>query len=309
MKLTAVSRPMRDLLRQARRYAAVDATVLITGETGVGKDALARFLHTSGPRRRDPFVAVDCPALPETLVEAELFGHERGAFTDATIARPGRFELAGRGTLYLDSVTRLSSAGQGALLRVVEERQVTRLGGTTTTEMRARIIASSDTDMEAAVRDGAIRADLFHRLSVLPLTLPPLRERIEDILPLARRFLADACERLNREPPRLAADTEDALVRYHWPGNIRELRHVLERVVLAGVGNEIGAGALPVEILEGREAYLAPGVKKPPTLEDVERRYIQLTLVQARGNQTRAAAILGISRKALWEKRKRYGLR
>src|SRR5687767_12602357 len=183
MRLTAVSRTMRDLLRQARRYAKVDATVLITGETGVGKDALARVLHASGPRRRDPFVTVDCPALPETLVEAELFGHERGAFTDATIARPGRFELAGRGTLYLDGVTRLSHAGQGALLRVVEEHRVTRLGGTTSTEMRARIIASADADMENAVRDGSLRADLFHRLSVLPIKLPPLRDRVDDILP------------------------------------------------------------------------------------------------------------------------------
>ena len=309
MKLTAVSRPMRDLLRQARRYAAVDATVLITGETGVGKDALARFLHASGPRRRQPFVTVDCPALPESLVEAELFGHERGAFTDATIARPGRFELAGRGTLYLDSVTRLSQAGQGALLRVVEERRVTRLGGTAATDMRARIIASADTEVEDAVRDGALRADLFHRLSVLPVKLPPLRERTEDILPLARRFLTETAERLNREPPRIAAAAQDALVRYQWPGNIRELQHLLERLLVAGIGDEIRADALPIELLEGREAYLAPGVASRPTLEDVERRYIELTLSFARGNQTRAAAILGISRKALWEKRKRYGLR
>lgn len=309
MKLTAVSRSMRDLLRQARRYAKVDATVLITGETGVGKDALARLLHASGPRRREPFVTVDCPALPDTLVEAELFGHERGAFTDATVARPGRFELAGRGTLYLDGVTRLSHNGQGALLRVVEERRVTRLGGTTSTDIRARIIASSDADMEDAVRDGSLRADLFHRLSVLPIRLPPLRERTEEILPLAKVFLSDVSERLDREPPLLGADAADALVRYHWPGNIRELRHVLERVVLAGVGTAIRADALPIELLEGREAYLAPGVAARPTLEDVERRYIELTLSYARGNQTRAAAILGISRKALWEKRKRYGLR
>ena len=309
MKLIAVSRPMRDLLQQARRYASVDATVLITGETGVGKDALARFLHASGPRKRDPFITVDCPALPETLVEAELFGHERGAFTDATIARPGRFELAGHGTLYLDAVTRLSQAGQGALLRVVEERRVTRLGGTTGTDVRARIIASSDTDVEDAVRDGSLRADLFHRLSVLPVHLPPLRERPDDILPLARRFLSDASEPLKREPPRVSADAADALVRYHWPGNVRELRHVLERVLLTGVGADIRADSLPIEVLEGQEAYLAPGGAARPTLEDVERRYIELTLTYARGNQTKAAAILGISRKALWEKRKRFGLR
>ena len=300
---------MRDLLRQVRRYAAVDATVLITGETGVGKDAFARVLHDSGPRRREPFVTVDCPALPETLVEAELFGHERGAFTDATIARPGRFELAGRGTLYLDAVTRLSSAGQGALLRVVEERRVTRLGGTTGAEVRARLIASSPTEVEEAVADGSLRADLFHRLSVLPIRIPPLRERPDDILPIARAWLAEVAARLERDPPRLIADAEDALVRYHWPGNVRELRHVLERLLLAGVGHEISNADLPIEILEGKEAYLAPGVDKRPTLEDVERRYIELTLTFARGNQTRAAAILGISRKALWEKRKRFGLR
>jgi len=300
---------MRDLLRQARRYATVDATVLITGETGVGKDALARYLHASGPRKREPFVTVDCPALPETLVEAELFGHERGAFTDATVARPGRFEMAGHGTLYLDAVTRLSSAGQGALLRVVEERRVTRLGGTHATDVRARLIASSATGVEQAVDDGSLRADLFHRLSVLPVLIPPLRERTEDILPLAHACLSEVAERLEREPPRLSPGAEDALIRYHWPGNVRELRHALERLLLAGVGDEIKADALPIEILEGKEAYLAPGAERRPTLADVERRYIELTLTYVRGNQTRAAAILGISRKALWEKRKRFGLR
>jgi two-component system, NtrC family, response regulator HydG len=309
VKLIAISRSMRDLRRQARRYAAVDATVLITGETGVGKDALARFIHSCGPRRRDPFVTVDCPALPETLVEAELFGHERGAFTDATIARPGKFEQAGRGTLYLDAVTRLSSSGQGALLRVVEERRVTRLGGTTGTDVRARLIASFDTDVEDAVRDGSLRADLFHRLSVLPVRIPPLRERVEDILPLAHASVIEFAARLNCKMPAIAADAEDALKRYHWPGNVRELRHVIERVMLTGVAGEIRANSLPIEILEGKEAYLAAGVDARPTLEDVERRYIELTLAYARGNQTRAAAILGISRKALWEKRKRYALR
>ena len=309
MKLLARNRAMRALLRQARRYAAVDATVLITGETGVGKDALARFLHASGPRRREPFVAVDCPALPDTLVESELFGHERGAFTDATAARAGRFEMAGRGTLYLDGVTRLAPTAQGALLRVVEERRVMRLGGTSAIDVRARIIASADAGVEDAVRDGTLRADLFHRLSVLPVHIPPLRERRDEILPFAEAFAAETAARLQREPPAIAPDAEDALLRYAWPGNVRELRHVIERVLLAGVGDEITAASLPNEILEGDEAYLAPAGSRRPTLEDVERRYIELTLQYAKGNQTRAAAILGISRKALWEKRKRYGMR
>jgi len=309
MKLLATSAVMRALLRQARRYAAVDATVLITGETGVGKDALARFVHASGPRRREPFVAVDCPALPDTLVESELFGHERGAFTDATTARPGRFEMAGRGTLYLDAVTRLNPSAQGALLRVVEERRVTRLGGTNAIDVRARIIASADAGVEDAVRDGTLRAELFHRLSVLPVQIPPLRERPDDIMPFARMFVDQAAARMNRAAPAIADDAESALLRYHWPGNVRELQHVLERVLLAGVGDTIAADNLPLDVLEANEAYLAPAAAKRPTLDEVERRYIELTLQFAKGNQTRAAAILGISRKALWEKRKRFGMR
>ena len=299
---------MRALLRQVRRYAAVDATVLITGETGVGKDAFARLLHTSGPRKREPFVTVDCQGLPETLVEAELFGHERGAFTDATIARAGRFEMAGHGTLYLDAVTGLPPPAQGALLRVVEERRVTRLGGTGAIDVRARIIASAQANIEDAVQDGGFRAELYHRLRVLPVHMPALRERPEEILPLAVRFVAEISSRLERPAPAIAPDAEDALLRYRWPGNVRELQHVLERVLLSGVSNTISASELPLDLLEGNEAYLAPAAGVRPTLEQVERRYIELTLQYARGNQTRAAAILGISRKALWEKRKRYGL-
>jgi DNA-binding NtrC family response regulator len=298
----------RALLRQARLYAAVDATVLITGETGVGKDALARYLHAAGPRRREPFVTVDCPALPATLVEAELFGHERGAFTDATVSRAGRFELAGRGTLYLDAVTGLDPSAQGALLRVVEERRVTRLGGTTAIDVRARLIASADAGVEDQVLAGTFRAELFHRLRVLPMHIPPLRERAEEILPLARRFVVEVSATLHRAAPQLTRDAEAALTRYHWPGNVRELRHVIERVLVAGVGDRLDAAALPIDLLEAREAYFAPAASTRPTLEEVERRYIALTLQFARGNQTRAAAILGISRKALWEKRKRYGL-
>jgi transcriptional regulator with PAS, ATPase and Fis domain len=298
----------RALLRQARKYAVVDATILIIGETGVGKDALARYIHVSGPRRREPFITVDCPALPSTLIESELFGHERGAFTDATATRAGRFELAGRGTLYLDAVTGLNPSGQGALLRVVEERRVTRLGGTTAAEVRARIIASADAGIEDAVQAGTFRAELFHRLRVLPMLIVPLRDRPDEIVPLALRFIAEAAANLRRPVPALTVEAEDALRRYHWPGNIRELRHVIERTLLAGVGDRIATDSLPLDILEGGEAYLAPVGKARPTLEEVERRYIALTLQAARGNQTKAAAILGISRKSLWEKRKRYGL-
>ncbi len=299
---------MRDLLAEARRYAAADANVLITGETGVGKDALARLLHHLSPRRRAPFVTIDCPGLPDTLVESELFGHERGAFTDATSARAGRFEAAGPGTLYLDAVSALKPEAQGALLRVVEEKRVTRLGGIGSIDVRARIVASAAADIEDAVRAGLFRTDLYHRLRVLPLAVPALRERPEDILPLARHFGAEAAQRARRAPPAITADAEDALVRYRWPGNVRELQYVLERVLVAGVSDRITAGDLPIEVLEQHDTFDGPDPLPRPTLEEVERRYIQLILRHTKGNQTEAARILGISRKALWEKRKRYGI-
>jgi transcriptional regulator with PAS, ATPase and Fis domain len=304
--LVARSKAMRTVLSEARRYALADANVLLIGETGVGKDALARLMHQSGPRRKEPFLVIDCAGLPATLVEAELFGHERGAFTDATIARAGRFEAAGRGTVYLDAVTALSPDAQGAILRAVEEKRVTRLGAAAATDVRARIISSADARIEDAVRDGTFRTDLFHRLSVLPLVISPLRERPEDVLPMARSFLSAIARDHGRVAPALAPDAEDVLLRYHWPGNARELRHMLERVIVAGIGERIAAADLPISVLEGDQAYLAPTGKKRPTLEEVERRYIELVLRDVKGNQTKAAAVLGISRKALWEKRKRY---
>lgn len=308
MKLIAVSRVMRDLVTEARRYAAFDANVLITGETGVGKDAMALFLHGAGPRRRLPFVTVDCPSLPAALVESELFGHERGTFTDATTSRPGRFELAGAGTVYLDAVGALSIDAQGALLRVVEEKRVARLGGTTTIDVRARVIASADATIEIAVRDGVFRSDLYHRLRVLPLLIPPLRSRREDIVPLAEAFIDDIAARMRRPAPELSAEARDALVRYAWPGNARELRYTMERALVAGADTQITSADLPIEVLEAGEAYLTPTGPSRPTLDDVERRYIELTLRHAKGNQTEAARLLGISRKSLWEKRKRYGM-
>jgi DNA-binding NtrC family response regulator len=306
--LVARSKVMRTLLNEARRYALADANVLIIGETGVGKDALARFMHLAGPRRKEPFLVIDCPGLPATLVEAELFGHERGAFTDATVARAGRFEAAGRGTVYLDAVTGLNPDAQGAILRVVEEKRVTRLGGAMAAEVRARIISSADAQIEAEVRHGAFRTDLFHRLSVLPLVIPPLRDRPEDILPTARAFLTAIAAAHARQPPALTRDAEGILLRYHWPGNARELRHTLERIIVGGIGDRIAAADLPLQIVEGNDAYLAPVGNTRPTLEEVERRYIELVLRDAKGNQTKAASVLGISRKALWEKRKRYGI-
>jgi DNA-binding NtrC family response regulator len=302
---------MRELVDQIRRFAAADATVLVTGETGAGKDAVALALHVAGPRRPHPFVKIDCPSLPEHLVEAELFGHERGAFTDAAVARAGRFEMAGRGTVYLDNVGELTVDVQAKLLRLVEEKHAERLGGTTSYPLQARVIASGDEGIEGAVRSGAFREDLYHRLRVLPIRVPPLRERREDIALLARTFLREACARHKRPRLRFSADAISALERHSWPGNVRELKHVVERAVLSSSAQaaDVTAADLPVELFEDLSSLQQPDADGPPTLADLERRYIELVLRQTRDNQGEAARILGISRKALWEKRRRYGLR
>lgn len=309
--LVARSPAMRDILEQVRRIAQADATVLITGETGVGKDALAMAIHASGPRRPQPFIKIDCPSLPQNLVEAELFGHERGAFTDATIARAGRFEVAGRGTVYLDGVTELPLDSQAKLLRLVEEKRAERLGATTSYALQARVIASAGAGLEGRVRNGEFREDLYHRLRVLPLHIPPLRDRRSDIVPLARVFLREAAARHGRSAVRLLPEADSALERHPWPGNVRELRHVVERSVLtlAPDRHTLAAADLPLDLFDDPARLYEPDASRRPTLAELERRYIEIVLRQAKDNQGEAAKILGISRKALWEKRRRYGLR
>jgi DNA-binding NtrC family response regulator len=296
---------MRALVAALQRYARADANVLVTGETGTGKDLVARRLHDLSARRRDPFVVVDCPGLPPALIEAELFGQERGAFTDATVARPGRFELAGEGTIYLDRVDELPVEVQGKLLRLVEQKQVERLGSSVSVPVRARIVASASTDMELAVREGRFRVDLFHRLRVLPLHVPALRDRRGDLPFLVRRLLDELTASDGRPRPALTPEALSTLEGYEWPGNVRELRHVLERALMAGASTEIGVPDLPGEIVSPERA--ARGAISPrPTLEALEQQYIEFILRETRGNQSKAAAVLGISRKSLWEKRKRY---
>ena len=306
--MIAASSTWRAILREARRYAACDATVLITGETGVGKDVLARYIHASGPRHDQPFVTIDCPALPSTLAESELFGHEPGAYTDAHISRPGRFELAGAGTLYLDAVSGLTPTAQGALLRVLEERRVTRLGGTVAREIRSRFVASADAALEEQIASGGFRSELYHRLRVLPIRVPALRERRTEILPLARHVLAQYAAAMRRPRSVLGKSSEDVFVRYRWPGNIRQLRYVIERLMLLTPDSPIDVQRLPTELLDDCETDFTMTDRRRPTLAELERRYIEQTLHLTRGHQTQAAAILGISRKALWEKRKRFGL-
>ena len=307
-RFVAKSRVMRALVDQVRRFARSNSNVLISGETGTGKNAIARELHARGPRARRAFVTIDCASLSASLIDSELFGHERGAFTDAVAARPGRFELAGDGTVYLDAVGELPLETQGKLLRIVEDKHVERLGGHVTFTIAARIIASAGTTIEDAVREGAFRNDLYHRLRVLPVFVPALRDHADDVLPLARYFAGHAATGAGVPLPALSRDVVAVLRDYTWPGNVRELRHVIERAVQAAEGGPVTLDHLPPEILEapafGDEATLT----RRPTLDEVERRYIAATLRHARGNQTDAARLLGISRKALWEKRKRYGL-
>jgi DNA-binding NtrC family response regulator len=298
---------MRALVTALARYARADANVLVTGGTGSGKDLVARTLHALSARHEHPFVVVDCPGLPASLIESELFGHERGAFTDATVPRAGRFELAGQGVVYLDRVDELPLDAQAKLLRLVEQKQVERLGSNVSVPIRARVIASASADIEQAVRDGRFRTDLFHRLRVLPLHVPSLAERRADLPFIARRLLADIAVASGRGAPALASDALAAMAAYAWPGNVRELRHLLERAVVGTDDTVITAADLPAS-LRSPEPVADGATSERPTLEALERRYIAFVLAETRGNQSRAAAVLGISRKALWEKRKRYGM-
>jgi DNA-binding NtrC family response regulator len=305
--VVAESAAMREMLRVASRLAEARSPVLLEGESGTGKDLLAHWLHYKGPRRDGPLIKVHCPSIPEELLESELFGHEKGAFTDARHAKAGKIELAAGGTLFFDQVEDLSLPLQGKLLRVVEECRFERLGGTRTLEVDVRFVSASRLDLRRAVDAGTFREDLYHRLSVVPLVLPPLRERPEDILPLAEAFLIRERERRATTATSFEADTAQALLGYHWPGNVRELRAAVERAALYAAGATVPAGALPPQVLEEPRTFWS-GRPKPPSLREVEEAYIRHVLQQAGGSQTRAAAALGISRKALWEKRRRYGI-
>jgi DNA-binding NtrC family response regulator len=305
--VVAESPAMRELLPLVLRLAQTRSPVLLQGESGTGKDLVAHWLHYGGSRREGPFIKVHCPSIPGELLESELFGHERGAFTDARHAKSGKIEMAGGGTLYFDQVLDLTLPLQAKLLRVVEERRFERLGGTRTIEVDVRFVASASADVAEAVRGGRFREDLFHRLNVVPLRLAPLRDRREDVLPLAAAFLARERERGSTAATGFQAETAALLRGYLWPGNVRELRSAVERAAIVVPSGEVPPTALPPRLLE-QPAALWAGRERRPTLKDVEQAYIRWVLEAVGGSQTRAAAVLGISRKALWEKRRRYGI-
>jgi DNA-binding NtrC family response regulator len=294
------------LLALAEKVAPAPTTLLITGESGSGKDHFARLVHELSPRRDAPFLKIDCTSLPPHLIESELFGHERGAFTGAVERKLGRLELGGRGTIVLDEIAALSPEGQGKLLRVLQERTFERLGGTELLRIEARLIALTNTDLLAAVSAGHFREDLYFRLSVLPIVVPPLRERRADIVPAAEHFAASLASIHNRAPVHLTEAARRVLAAYPWPGNLRELRNAVERAMVFSKGNELQLEDLPdnIRAAAGGAALLA-GLR---SLEDLEREAIAQTLEATRYHITKSAEVLGISRKTLLEKRKKYGM-
>ncbi|MBN1605007.1 MAG: sigma-54-dependent Fis family transcriptional regulator [Polyangiaceae bacterium] len=303
----ARSPKMRQLLDLSRRVAGVDSTVLITGESGTGKERIARLVHDESMRATGPFMAVNCGAIAETLLESELFGHARGAFTGATRDRPGLFEEANSGTLLLDEVGEVSSGMQVKLLRVLQEREIRRVGENRSRRIDVRVVTATNRDLAHGVAAGTFRQDLYYRLKVVELYVPPLRERRDDILPLARVLLADAAMRMRRKILGLAPRAADQLLRYEWPGNVRELENAMERAVALAQGSRVELEDLPEEV---RQAAPAPvptrGGVRP--LDDIEKEYILAALEVNGWNQTHTAEQLQIGTATLYRKLKRFGM-
>jgi len=305
------SRSWKNALGQAAKVAQTETTVLLTGESGTGKEVIARFIHRGSPRASGPFAALNCAALPETLLESELFGHERGAFTGATSSRPGRIEQAAGGLLFLDEVGEMTPAVQAKLLRVLQEREFQRLGGTRSLKADVRIVAATNRDLEAAMAKGQFREDLYYRLRVFEIRLPTLRERRGDIRPLAEAFLEEVGAVVGRKAAGISPEAFEALLSYAWPGNVRELRNALERATILCEGGMIGLEHLPFGM--GRPmpaAALAPAVLAGDgaKLKDVERELIVKALQEARNNRSEAARLLGITRSQLYTKIQRHRL-
>src|SRR5256714_5180672 len=291
---------MREAVRLADRVAATDANVLVTGESGVGKDAIAFYMHSKSSRAAQSFVKIDCATLPGELLESELFGYERGAFTGATEAKPGRLEAAHRGTLVLDEIAHLTMNAQAKLLRVIETREFERLGGRRTIKVDARLMALTNVDLSSAVERQQFREDLYYRLNVVHINVPSLRQRAEDLSELAKTFVKDYAAKHGREVNAVSAEALSLLSEYEFPGNVRELANTLERAVIVSTGNRIDVDDLPESIRAAVSVQRRR--EKPQSLAEVEAEYVAEILGLTRGNKTEAARILGISRKNLYEK-------
>ena len=311
-RVVGQSKQWKDVLAHAARVAHTETTVLLTGESGTGKEVVARFIHHASRRSLGPFIAINCAALPDQLLESELFGHERGAFTGAVSTKPGRIEQAAGGVLFLDEVGEMAPTVQAKLLRVLEEREFMRLGSTRVIHADIRVIAATNRDLHAAMQRGEFREDLYYRLGVFEIALPPLRERLDDVLELADAFLAEIGETVGRPAAGISREAREQLLAYAWPGNVRELRNAIERAVILADGGFIRSEHLPV-------TPPRPSVKTDDTpsgplpaggvnLEDIERSLVVRALTQARHNKTRAAKLLGLTRAQLYSRIEKYGL-
>jgi transcriptional regulator with PAS, ATPase and Fis domain len=287
----------RDVIRRATQVAATEATTCLQGESGTGKEVIARFIHQLSPRSRGPFIAINCAALPEQLLESELFGFERGAFTGAQQSKPGQIELATGGVLFLDEVTEMSPAAQAKFLRVLQEREFLRLGGTRPVRVNVRVIAATNRDLDDAVAQGDFRTDLYYRLNVFDIRIPPLRERRDDILPLADSFLRE----FGGATAELTPEAIEALRRHEWPGNVRELRNVLERALIM-----CDRPFIDTEDLRLRATKDVP-LSRITDLETLERKVVERAMRDADGNKVRAAKLLGISRMQLYTRLRKFG--
>jgi two-component system NtrC family response regulator len=308
--IITASGKMEEALNLVARVAPSQATVLILGESGTGKELFARAIHYAGPRAGKPLVKVNCAALPENLLESELFGHEKGAFTGAVARRVGRFEQADEGSIFLDEIGDLSPALQSKLLRVLQEKEIERVGSNQTIKIDVRVIAATNRNLEEAIRKGAFREDLYYRLNVVTLSLPPLRERKEDVPILIDHFLKKYSRENKKEVFSLTKEAKDLLLHYDYPGNVRELENIMERAVVLSRGETLTSQDLPLNLRESK-SETAPeksreGGSLPETLETLERQLIQSALERSGGIQTRAAEELGINERVLRYKMKKY---
>jgi transcriptional regulator with PAS, ATPase and Fis domain len=307
IQLFARSKGMREAVSLAERVSATASTILITGESGAGKDVLALFIHANSSRANQPFVKIDCTTLPAPLLEAELFGYERGAFTGANESKPGRLEAANKGTIVLDEIAHLSIDAQAKLLRVIEEREFERLGGRNTIKLDARILALTNVNLDDAARRRAFRVDLFFRLNVIQIHVPPLREREADLSQLVRYFIRLYARKHGRAVRGITAAALETLANYDFPGNARELSNIIERAVIISKPRNIDVDDLPSSVTAAAKTKRQR--ERPRSLAELEADYIREILTATDGNKTECARILGISRKNLYEKIARYGLR
>jgi DNA-binding NtrC family response regulator len=299
--IIAQSEKMQAVLRLVERVAPTNATVLIGGESGVGKDLIARAIHHHSQRASGPFVKINSTAIPENLLESELFGYEKGAFTGATTSKPGKFELADKGTLFLDEIGDIPPATQVKLLRVLQEREFERVGGTKTLKVDVRLIAATNRDLRAALEEGTFREDLYYRLNVVAIDIPPLREHTEDIPALVNFFLGKYAKEMEKKPQKITPAAMKVLTEFHWPGNVRELENVIQRAVTLSSNEVMDVGDIQIDVPVPRQAGVSSNHLLPPgmTLDQWEEEAIREALRQANGNKSQAARSLGLSRNAL----------